>query len=58
METILKVLREQIKEDDQMNTAGEIAGSVQETPRTRAKARGINQSPRLGAHQRRSMKQE
>ena len=31
METILKALREQIKEDDQMNTAGEIAGSIPET---------------------------
>ena len=31
METILKVLREQFKEDDQMNTAGEIAGSIPET---------------------------
>ena len=28
METILKVLREQIKEDDEMRTAGEIVGSV------------------------------
>ena len=31
METILKVLRERYKEDDQMNTAGEIAGSIPET---------------------------
>ena len=30
-ETILKVLREQFKEDDQMNTAEEIAGSIPET---------------------------
>ena len=30
-ETILKVLREQSKTDDQMKTAGEIFGSVQET---------------------------
>ena len=31
METILKVLREQFEDDDQMKTAGEIAGSVPET---------------------------
>ena len=31
METILKALREQSKEDDQMESAGEIAGSVPET---------------------------
>ena len=31
METILKVLREQFKDNDQMKTAGEIAGSVPET---------------------------
>ena len=31
METILKVLREQSEEDDQMNTAGETAGSIPET---------------------------
>ena len=31
METILKVLREQSKDDDQRKTAGEIAGSVPET---------------------------
>ena len=51
METILKALREQIKEGDQMNTAGEIAGSIPETSleceqillraRTRVKAHGI-----------------
>ena len=31
METILKLLREQFKEDDQMNTAEENAGSIPET---------------------------
>ena len=31
METILKVLREQIKDDDQRKTAGEIEGLVPET---------------------------
>ena len=31
METILKALREQSRRDDQMNTAGEIIGSVPET---------------------------
>ena len=31
METILKAFREQFEEDDQMNTAGEIAGSIPET---------------------------
>ena len=31
METILKVLREHLKEDDQMNTARETAGSLPET---------------------------
>ena len=31
METILMVLLEQIEEDDQMNAAGEIAGSTPET---------------------------
>ena len=31
METIRKVLREQFKEDDQMNAAGEIAGLIPET---------------------------
>ena len=30
METILKALREQLEEDDQMNTAGETAGSIPE----------------------------
>ena len=30
METILKVVREQFKDDDQGKTAGEIAGSVPE----------------------------
>ena len=32
VETILKVLREQIKDEDQRKTAGEIAGLVPETP--------------------------
>ena len=32
METILKALRGQFKEDDQMDTAGEIAGLVPELP--------------------------
>ena len=31
METILEVLREHLKEDDQMKSAGEIAGLVPET---------------------------
>ena len=31
LETILKVLREQFEDDDQMKTAGEIAGLVPET---------------------------
>ena len=31
METILKALREQLEEDDQMNTAEGIAGSIPET---------------------------
>ena len=31
METILKVLREQFKYDDQMKTAGEIVGLIPET---------------------------
>ena len=33
MATILKALREQLEEDDQMNTAGEIAGSIPEPSR-------------------------
>ena len=33
METILKALREQLEEDDQMNTAGVIAGSIPEPSR-------------------------
>ena len=32
METILKVLREQIEDDDQMKTASDIAGLVPEIP--------------------------
>ena len=35
METILKVLRKQFKDDDQMKTAGEIAGPVPEIPKPR-----------------------